>query len=184
MNCDERKKQLANLAIEPDESAIEHLDQCPMCRKWFDKQIQQPLHGFSPSSAEPSPEVWKRIVLPLESRESQPDSFWERLYAGFSLGAMVIGILLLTMSGPHSGPVTLQQPVRTTVLSFLTGSNSLELKCFGPSDLSAVAGFMPPEQEVPFLSESEVPLFDVRSGEEWTFLDADESYTFIEEEQS
>jgi len=150
-------------APEPDAATLGHLDICPDCLGWLDREIAAPPAGLQPA-------FWEALPVSVDARMPVPPAPGTTLFHRLSLlltgVAAAFALYLITVRGIPQPARPISSPVAET-LSFLL-----------PEERPGTPySFLEPEQELSFVTSS-----DVDDSQSWTFLDQDASFSFIEDE--
>lgn len=147
MQCEEFRRLM--LASEGNESELEkHLESCPACDAWLQKELATPPEGLTPAQwHDATARCFPEQVPATKAPEAEPETFWTFFFNGLKYG-MIFGLSIVTgfailehLQGPEK---ILPKPQEVTLVSFIE-----------PSDTTLPDFFETPEFDVTFYENSD-----------------------------
>lgn len=147
MQCEDFRRLM--LASEGNESELEkHLESCPACDAWLQKELATPPEGLTPAQwHDATAHCFPEQVPAVKAAETVPETFWTFFFNGLKYG-MVFGLSIVTgfaiLEHFQGAENNLPKPQEVALVSFIE-----------PSDTTLPDFLETPEFDVTFYENSD-----------------------------
>ncbi len=163
MNCEEFKLQIKE--HHHDDSELEaHIESCPACCAWLNKEIEAPPQGLTPAEWQAATARCFPEIKELVAKE-EPETFWSFYLTGLKYGAVfglsiVTGFALLSLREEplpkydlnHRETMSFVDREETTLRSFV--EKDIFSVTFVADDDSELVSFVEKVEMIDFIEES------------------------------